>query len=174
MSSVSSRPAICLVRSRVPRRSTRLWTWRLTFADDTGRLIWEALLPMQAAGVPGPGSRAWVRACLPDHAPGLDAVLKWAEEATLADLATQMQDRVALLIRREQAIAAALEKRHARLAATLLQPGLFDKRSDRAAQAHAALLDEARSRTAARLAALEASGKPVMEACSLVFAVALR
>jgi superfamily II DNA or RNA helicase len=170
----SSRPAICLVRSRVPRPSMRLWTWRLTFTDDAGRLIWEALLPIQAAGVPGPGSPAWVRACLPDHAPGLDAVLKWAEETALADLATEMQDRVALLIRREQAIAAALEKRHARLAANLLQPGLFDKRSDRAAQAHAALLDEARSRTAARLAALEASGKPVMEACSLVFAVALR
>ena len=108
--------------------------WRLTFADEAGRLIWEALLPLHAAGARGPGTRAWARACLDSHAPGLNAVVMRDQHAKLADLAARMQAGVELLSRREQAIAAALEDRHARLAATLLQPGLFDRRSERAAR----------------------------------------
>jgi hypothetical protein len=77
-----------------------------------------------------------------------------------------------LLRRREQAIARAVEARHARLAAALLQPGLFDRRTERAATARASLVDEARSRAAARVTQLEAAGRPVVDECRLVFAVA--
>jgi hypothetical protein len=84
-----------------------------------------------------------------------------------------MKMLIALLGGREQAIAKVLEERHARLAATLLQSGLFDRRIERAAAAQAAVLNEARSRVAARLIALEASGRPVVEECRFVFAAAL-
>jgi hypothetical protein len=44
---------------------------------------------------------------------------------------------------RERAIAAAVRQRHARIAADLLQPGLFDHRAERRAASQAAVLDEA-------------------------------
>ena len=129
---------------------------------------------MRADGARGPGTPAWARVCLDSHAPLLDTLVQQAQDARLADLAARMRASVALLSRREHAIAAALEKRQARLAATLLQPGLFDRRSERAANVHASLMDEARSRTAARLVALGASVRPVVEERRLVFAVALQ
>jgi hypothetical protein len=146
----------------------------LTFADEAGRLIWDALLPLQAAGARGPGTPAWARAWLAGWAPAFDAAALRAQEARLAELASLMRAGIALHSQREQALAAALEKRHARLAATLLQHGLFDRRSERATNAHALLMDDARSGTAARLIALQASGRPAVEERRLVFAVALQ
>jgi hypothetical protein len=52
---------------------------------------------------------------------------------------------------REQAIAEGLRQQRARLATSLLQPGLFDHRAERAAAAQNATLDEALARCAARL-----------------------
>lgn len=171
---MSSRPAMCVVRRRARLRWSRVWAWRLTFADEAGRLIWTSLLPVRADGARGPGTRAWARVCLDSHDPSLGALVEQVQDARLADLAARMRASVALLSRREQAILEALENRHGRLAATLLQPGLFDRRSERAANVQALLMDEARSRTAARLIVLRASGRPVVEERSLVFAVALQ
>jgi len=52
---------------------------------------------------------------------------------------------------REQAIAEGLRHQRARIAASLLQPGLFDRRAERAAAAQNATLDEALDRCARRL-----------------------
>jgi hypothetical protein len=49
----------------------------------------------------------------------------------------------------------ALRENHARLAAGLLQPGLFDRRSQRAAAAQTARVDEVITTSRVRLDALE-------------------
>ncbi len=170
----SSRPAICVLRRRARQQASLLWTWRLTFTDDRGRLLWESLLPLRACAARGEDTAASARACAGSDDPRLVALLQQAQNARLADLAAQVQAGVALLARREHAIVASLEKRHARLAAALLQPGLFDRRAERAAIAQASLVAEVRSRAAARLIELEASGRPVVEERRLVFAVALQ
>ena len=117
---------------------------------------------------------AWARACVGSHDPRLVAFMEQAQSVRLADLRAQVQTSVALLARREHAIVASLEQRHARLAAALLQPGLFDRRSERVASAQASLIADARSRAAARLMELDASARPVVEERRLVFAVALQ
>ena len=108
------------------------------------------------------------------RAPVLQRAWSRQKGATLAALADEMRAPVALLTSRERAIAKVLEEKQARLAAALLQPGLFDRRAERAAAAQASLLNEARSRTVARLIELEASGRPGVEERRLVFAVALQ
>jgi hypothetical protein len=91
----------------------------------------------------------------------------------LADVAHALDATVRLLTRRERSIVRALEANQARLAGSLLQPGLFDRRAERAANAQAALVNEALSRAAARIAELEATARPVIDERRLLFAVAL-
>ena len=58
------------------------------------------------------------------------------------------------MTRRENAIVDALRRRHARLSAGLVQPGLFDRRAERAAAAQASLVDSAVQTSIVRLARL--------------------
>ena len=169
-----SRPVICVVRTRTGRACRRLWTWRLTFVDASGRLIWESLVPLCAEANRGGRTADWARSFLAAREPGLAAALRQEQAARLAALARQIKAPVALLSHREQAIAKVLEESHARLAATLVQRGLFDRRTERAAVTQAAVLREARLQIGARLTQLEAAGRPVVEECRLVFAVALQ
>jgi hypothetical protein len=74
-----------------------------------------------------------------------------------------------LWMEREQAIAGRLRERHARLSATLLQPGLFDRRSDRLASEHHEALQEALSRSSLRIAHLSGLSDVRADAPSLVF-----
>ena len=170
----SNRAAICVLRRRTRPRCQRLWTWRLTFVDETGRLIWESLLPLCAEAGRGSRTSQWARACLEGGSAGLAALLQQERARRLAALAEEMRLPAAILTCREQSIARVLEDRHARLAAALVQSGLFDRRTERAASAQAAVLEEARSRIAARLMELEASLAPSLEECRLVFAVAIQ
>ena len=170
----STRAAICVLRKRPPSRCRWVWTWRLTFVDESGRLIWESLLPLCADGDRPSGTCRQARARLDRSDPDLTAVLQQEQATRLAALAGEMQLPVAVLTSRERSIARVLEDRHARLAATLLQAGLFDRRTERAAAAQAAVLQAARSRIATRLIELEASRRPMVEECRLVFAVALQ
>jgi hypothetical protein len=167
-----SRPAVCILRRRARAQGRRFWVWRLTFADDNGRVIWESLLPLGADAARGRATPARARTSLDVRDPGLAAAVNRAQAETLAQVAADIRDGIAVLARREQAVADALESRHARLAAALLQPGLFDRRAERAAAAQASLVREALSRAAARVARLEASGRPVVDERRLVFAVA--
>jgi superfamily II DNA or RNA helicase len=68
--------------------------------------------------------------------------------------AEQIGRAIDLGVAREQAIVAAVRLRHARVAADLLQPGLFDRRAERQAAAQTAVLEEALGRCHARLEAL--------------------
>jgi superfamily II DNA/RNA helicase len=154
------RPAVCVMRSRRRRLQARFFVWRLTFTDERGLLLWESLLP--------------VRATAAADASSIAPVVASARSAALEDVTRRMRLQAAELRRREHAIREALQGRHARLAAALLRPGLFDRRVDRAAAAQAALLAEALSRCDARLGELDALAAPRIDECRLVFAVALR
>jgi superfamily II DNA or RNA helicase len=169
----SSHPVISVVRRRARPTCRRVWTWRLTFVDDSGRLIHESLLPLCAEANRGGRTTEGARASLDSSDPDLRAFVQQEQARRLAALAAEMKTPIALLTGREQAIAQVLDERHARLAAPLLQSGLFDRRAERAAAAQATVLNQARSRIAARLIQLEASSRPVVEDCRLVFAVAL-
>jgi hypothetical protein len=68
----------------------------------------------------------------------------------------------------------ALREKHARLAAGLLQPGLFDRRSERAAAAQAARVDEAIAKSRVRLDALERLRRLRCGECRLLFQIRFR
>jgi hypothetical protein len=76
-------------------------------------------------------------------------------ERVLASVAGEIGPWLELFRRREEAIVHALRDSHARLSAGLLQPGLFDRRAERAAAAQAARVDEATVNSRARLDGLE-------------------
>jgi hypothetical protein len=78
-----------------------------------------------------------------------------ASHALLSSLRAAIHTPLSLAVRRERAIARHLHEQRARLATSLLQPGLFDHRAERAASAQNAVLDETLGRCAIRLAELE-------------------
>jgi len=80
--------------------------------------------------------------------------VKYHEQA-LASIAAEIAPWLELSQRREEAIERALRENHARLSARLLQPGLFDRRTERVAAAQAARVDEAMAKSRARLDALD-------------------
>jgi superfamily II DNA or RNA helicase len=73
----------------------------------------------------------------------------------LASVMVEITRWLELSQRREEAILRALRESHARLSAGLLQPGLFDRRAERAASAQAARVDEAVVKSRIRLDALD-------------------
>lgn len=130
---LDARPVITVARRY---RGRPIWAYRLTTLDADDRALWESLIAT-VTGTPGsdPFTTALAAAThrlRRDMAPALDA-----------------------LEQRERAIAEALLGERARLSAGLMQPGLFDRRFERAASAQRLLLDEAHARCRARLDLLE-------------------
>jgi hypothetical protein len=171
--STQSRPALCVVHRRTRLTRERIWVWRLTYTDERGRLLWDSLLPVRAGGGSIDGSATSARQ-LGAVAQQVLAATACAPSVALHEATDAFRQHASVLLNRERAIADALRDRHARLASALLQPGLFDRRTDRAAAAQAALLADALSRAHARLRELAASGDPRVEECRLIFAVALQ
>jgi superfamily II DNA or RNA helicase len=155
------RPALCTLRSRRRAAPGRYWVWTLVFVDDADRLIWESLLSLRAAPVPRVDDES------------IACTARQAEQQQLARVADETRTSLAHLARRELAIGQLLRHRHARLAASLLQPGLFDRRAERAAAAQNALVNEALARSSTRLAEIDAAGRPRVAERRLVFAVTL-
>jgi hypothetical protein len=167
------RPAICVLRRRRRCSFNRLWVWRLTFASPNGRVLWDSILPLIATGPRARATPSRTRACLDADEPRLVSAVHAAERERLADLAAGLAAGFAVLARRERAIVRALEASQARLAGSLLQPGLFDRRIERAANAQAALMDEALSQAAARILDLEGTARPLIDQRRLLFAAVL-
>jgi superfamily II DNA or RNA helicase len=167
------RPAMTAIRRR--RSATRCW-WIFVhrLADPDGRLLWEQIVGLEA-GIPGraPATPAAVRLLLAaDHALVGRALLRARHTGALA-LAGALDAGVALALDREQALMRRIASDGGRLAGHLLQPGLFDRRAERAAAAQAAVRDQALAICRARIRGLEAMGSPVSEACDLALAVAI-
>jgi superfamily II DNA or RNA helicase len=109
-----------------------------------------------------PGERLAFETIVGVHTPTEGADLELHEkvvarhhERVLASVAAEIAPWLELSRCREEAIVRALGESHARLSAGLLQPGLFDRRAERAAATQAARVDEATVKSRARLDTLE-------------------
>lgn len=127
------RPVITVARRY---RGRPIWAYRLAAMDSHDRTLWESLIATVAG--------------TPDTDP-----LTAAIAAATHDLRSDMAAALDLLEQRERAIAEALRGEQARLSAGLMQPGLFDRRFERAASAQRLLLAEAEARCRARLDLLD-------------------
>jgi superfamily II DNA or RNA helicase len=143
---VDARPISCRLERPVIRTADRLSAWAIALVDGRGRVLWERVFGTAGADVE-------------TATDGTDVV------------AQELRPALDALLAREAAILTATRQRHARLAATLLQPGLFDMRSARAAAAQAQLLEELVARSSAYMRLLEAARSPRGEQPRLLFTV---
>jgi superfamily II DNA or RNA helicase len=142
------------------RRRTSLplgwWALRLECTDPEGQLVWETLVGVS-------GSHGWTRQpARGDVRRLVDA--SWnhirkeiaIEHQRIALMTSRsLQATLALLVTRERAVACEIEQSYARIAADLLQPGLFDRRTERQATAQREVVDHALRHCHERLAELE-------------------
>jgi superfamily II DNA or RNA helicase len=170
------RPVIAVARRRA--RSTLYLPLRFRFVDADGAVVWEtiagAALPC-GAGPPRSGAalRAWFDEIARRHSPALASLAACVHEATLQELRADLARSVEPLARRERAIADALGAGQGRLAAPLVQAGLFDRQALRDAAAQRRVADEALARAAARLARLSRMQSVRAGDRQLAFAVVL-
>jgi len=116
--------------------------FHLSFADESGRVAFETIAGMRVGTEP---------VDLEQHG----HVVADYHARALASVTAQIAPWLELSRRREDAIARAVHESHARLSAKLLQPGLFDRRTERVAAAQAARVHEAMLRSRDRLHALD-------------------
>jgi superfamily II DNA or RNA helicase len=145
------------------------WVYRVSLGDSESQPIWETLIGIadEVRTVPR-GSRD-LRAWLASLDERIEPVLTLTSHALLSLLRSALHAPVSLAVRRERAIAEHLEQQRARLATSLVQAGLFDRRAERAAAAQNATLDEALGRCRRRLAELDRYGQVSIEPPRLVF-----
>jgi superfamily II DNA or RNA helicase len=132
------------------------WALWLEWTDTDGQLVWETLTGITAGhrwtrhrsrqGIRRLVDASWTQ--IREEAAG--------ERHRLALLASRaMWASTSMAVAREKAIARDIAQRHARIAADLLQPGLFDRRSERLAAAQRAIVDGALTQCQQRMAELE-------------------
>lgn len=158
--------------------ATICWALRLLFVDPAGALVWQTIVAaVSDVDVPPARDvaalRRWldnVQACA---AIPLAAASVHAHDAQLARLRADLALAIPPLIARERAIEAAIRRHGGRLAAPLVQAGLFDRRTLRDAHAQRAIADEAAARAAGRIGCLQRLADPRAAGRQLLFAVAL-
>jgi superfamily II DNA or RNA helicase len=125
------------------RAAGRCWcAVHLEFVDLDGQLIWETLAGAEAPSSREPlSSAAEVRRFVDQLWSRVRERIAEDHAALAAALTGSMRLNVEMGTRREAAIAGCIEDHHARLAAALLQPGLFDRRAERQAAAQRELLN---------------------------------
>jgi hypothetical protein len=129
-------PMIAVVASN---RTEMIWALRLCCCDAAGQRLFETI-----AAIRDERGRIFLDPAVNDA-----AVLHHGR--VLAATSDAIAPWLTLATRREEAIVAALRESHARLSVALLQPGLFDRRVERAAAAQAARVDEAVAKSRLRL-----------------------
>jgi len=161
------RPPLTITRKH-HGRSTSLWGFHLAFADSATQRLWQTLI-----GANFRDSGFGVRDSIDDVAETVAAALDGDRELARA-VETSVRAFLNRAAIRERAIMRAIESERARLSATLLQRGLFDRRAERAFGAQTAVLDEALARCGARLLEIESAGQVVAEPARLAFALLRR
>jgi hypothetical protein len=102
----------------------------------------------------------------------LEQIAAVAHRRVLTVLSSDIQPWRLTMASREQAIADALRLRHARIAASLLQPGLFDRRTERAAAAQAFVVGATVQKSIVRLALLDRLRHLREDSRAIVFGIA--
>ena len=166
------RPCVTVLSKRAAGRLNH-WAYRLTFEDPELQPLWVTVIGIRDnRRLRIPTNRA-----IGQHLDSLTATFESAVTPFVHQLLSSFLpalDRArSLAAERETAIADGLQQQRARLATSLLQPGLFDRRAERAAAAQNATLDEALERCGQRLAEL-ARGDSVSVERRLVFGLLCR
>lgn len=130
------RPPLATSR-RTGRSATACWVLRLCFVDADGAEIWQtvAALTERIGSDPGP--------VCPRHPIACAAAAAHVHAALLERLKQETTTGTARLLARDRAIVIGLGAHGGRLAHPLLQPGIFDRRAIRLAEAQRRLLEEA-------------------------------
>jgi superfamily II DNA or RNA helicase len=141
--------------ARRASRGSAWWALWLEFADSEGQLVWETLIGVHGIHLwPRPRFRSDVRSRLDASWTQIQNSVA-VDRGRLADLLSgSIRAPAALAMDRERAIARDIDRRHARMAATLIQGALFDRRTERDATSQRELIDEAMSRCHQRIAEL--------------------
>jgi superfamily II DNA or RNA helicase len=153
-------PLVTIVSN--PERAGAVWAYRLSCVDDGGHVVFETIAGLQDLR----GSR-WID-------PRIDDIAARHHRAVVASTSAAVAVWLDLAEKREHAIVAGLRDSHARLSAALLQPGLFDRRGERAAAAQAARVEEAVQQSRTRLALLARGRSLHAGDCRVVFIVSFR
>lgn len=145
------RPSIGVLR-RVEAQPVNDWIYRLVFEDVDLQPLWTTVVGIRDRTAIRPFSMQAIRSRLESR--NTEVALYRTERRLREALQVALELPRSLAMSREQAIADGLQQQRARLAASLLQPGLFDHRAERVAAAQNATLDQALVRCARRLAEL--------------------
>jgi superfamily II DNA or RNA helicase len=169
------RPVVAHIRRRRMRAAPRcVWVYRVVLTTGAGRLLWESLLPLMSEATRATRyPPALLRTVLNPDVPALRAALADGSARLLEQLRQSMRPTLDRWSARERDLTAALQARHARLSAGLLQRRLFDRRDERLAATQASVLDEALSRSAKHLRDAGQFDDPRIDANELVFAMLL-
>jgi len=148
-----------------------VWCFHLSFSDSSAQPVWETLL---GASEPfGIGERVPIDS-IELVVEALASRLGEHREKTLASLEAALKVALERAALRERAVARGIDGQRARLSASLLQRGLFDRRAERALNAQTQVLDEALARCRARLDDIESTTRIVAEPARLAFALLRR
>jgi superfamily II DNA or RNA helicase len=131
------------------------WIYRLVFDNSDLHPLWTTAVGVREDG----GDLVVAHKAIRTKAGSVTATAEPAIAAVSARLlsscVTALQPSHALACERERAIAEGLRQQQARLATSLLQPGLFDRRAEHLAAAQHVTLETALDRCRSRLAELE-------------------
>jgi hypothetical protein len=150
-----------LTSVRRPHRRGTVRAFQLGLSDDEGHVAFETIAGVHIDAEPGDVEVS--EDIAGDH-----------HQRVLVSVAAEIAPWLTLSRCREEAIVCALRENHARLAAGLLQPGLFDRRSERAAAAQTARVDEVIVKSRVRLDALERLGRLRCAERRLLFEIRFR
>ncbi|HKC56305.1 MAG TPA: DEAD/DEAH box helicase [Vicinamibacterales bacterium] len=133
----TDRPLLTMVTGRRDDRGS-IWAFRLSCADVAGQVVFETITGLRDERIDSAVDGR------------IEQIAARHHEAVVAATSASLTAWLDLAVRREDAIATRLRDTHARLSATLLQPGLFDRRAERAAAAQASRVEEALQKSRAR------------------------
>jgi hypothetical protein len=166
------RPCVTVLRRR-SRKPANDWAYRLVFEDPQLQPLWSTIIGIEDSAAVVPPSNDAIRRRIDSLASSIEDACSPVTERLLSSFVAGFHQSQSLALERERAIAEALRQQRARLATSLLQPGLFDRRAERAAAAQNATVDQALERSSHRLAELGRSG-PISIDCRLAFGVVRR
>jgi sirohydrochlorin ferrochelatase len=167
-----ARPCITVL----PRRRTppvNDWVFRVIVEDPELQPYWTTVIGIREDTGLVTASREAIRQRIESFQTRVEPALESITDRLLASFLSAFQPSRTLAEDRERAIAEGLRQQRARLATSLLQPGLFDRRAERAASAQNATLEEALDQCAGRLGELARTGAVSIER-RLVFGLVSR
>jgi superfamily II DNA or RNA helicase len=170
---VCDRPGVAVLRRR-RRSDADYWAFRVAIEDSELHTVWDVVIGLRTSSTFVPPVHRDLRVSLESVATIVEPIMATAAEAALAKFVSALQPSLSLAIARERAIEEAIGARRARVAAALLQPGLFDRRAERAVASQSATLDEAVDRCRRRLAELAHKGHPRLDRPRMVFGLVRR